>query len=209
MPTPVFDSLNVRLAYRLGDPYTPDGDIVTYADDGIAYPASMRDDLVIEAARRVLTRMGARAVSVKGVREAYVRAADLTATETQLPADCAQVLDIDYYGKRVEAEPFTSGRRSSVYWQNVPMYRIDQASDEASRKVVLMNIHKSPFTASMRYLREIPALTHGGAEDLTFDVYMQEHVLDLAEALGRRLHQEFPQVYQMAAAEMQIHKDNE
>lgn len=209
MATPVYDSLNIRLAYRLGDPYKPGGGVVTQADDGIVYSAALRDGLVLEAARRVVTRMGAKSLLEKGIRESYVRSLALTAATTALPTDCAQVLDVDFYGKRVEPEPFTSGRRNSVYWQNVPMYRIDQATATADRKITLINAHKTPFTATMLYLREIPALTHNGTEDLTLDSYMTEHVLDVAEALGRRLHQEFPAVYQLAATEMQIHKDND
>lgn len=209
MATPVFDHMNVALAYRLGDPYAPGGSVVTHSADGIAYPAALRDELVLNAARRVLFYMGPRTMAIKGLRESYVRTSQLTALETQLPATLARVLDVDYYGKRVEDEMFVTGRRNSIFWQNVPMYRIAQGDDAATRKIILINIYKTPFTATMWYLREIPALTHGGAEDLLFDSYTQEHVLDVAEALGRRLHQEFTAVKEAALVDMQQHKEND
>lgn len=209
MATPVYDRLNVMLAYRLGDPYQPGGSVVTYSTDGIAYPAALRDDIILSAARRVLFSMGPRALANKGIRESYVRTQQLTATDTQLPADCARVLDVDYYGKKAEDEHFVSGRLNSIFWQNVPMYRVEQASDSANRKIILTNIHKDPFTATLFYLREIPALTHGGSEDLTLDTYMQEHVLNVAEALGRRLHQEFGMVKEAAMVDMKLHKEND
>lgn len=208
MATPVFDKLNVQLAYRLGDPYQPGGSVVTYSADGIAYPAAIRDDLVLEGARRVLMSMGPRALLHKGITEAYVRKANLVALSTALPAGCAKVLDIEYYGKKAVHTPLADGRRNSVLWQNVPMWTVGYA--DSARTIELSNIHKTPFTATMYYLREIPALVHGGSEDLLFDTYMQNHALDLAEMLGRRLHQEFgPFLRQSASADMQSHLNND
>ncbi|MBE0645407.1 MAG: hypothetical protein IH600_15090 [Bacteroidetes bacterium] len=207
MATPVFDRLNVMLAYRLGDPYTPAGTVVTYAADGISYPAAIRDDMILEGARRVLISMGPRALLNKGITEAYIRTELLEELSTELPAGCAKVLDVEYYGKKAVHVPLADGRRNSVLWQNVPMWTIGYADD--GRTIELSNIRKDPFEATMYYLRDIPALTHGGTEDILFDLYMQEHVLDYAELLARRLHQEFGFVKQTAQTDMQSHKDND
>lgn len=204
MPTPKFDKLNVDLAYRLGDPYNPEtGAPVTYADDGVAYPAAVRDDCILAAARRVISMLGAEALTRKGMNKTYVKRETITATPHAIPTDCARIIGIDYYGKKMVYVPFDDGRRNSVYWQNVPMFDVDWTAGE----IHLSNI-MSTFEATLYYQREIPTLTHGGSEDLVLDSYMEEHVKDLAESLARRTHQEFGLVKQSAIADMQSHKDN-
>jgi hypothetical protein len=202
--TPLFDRLSVDLAGRLGDPYTPDGQPVGPIDDGIAYSAAQRDAAILEAARRVLNTMGPRQLAARGMTRSYLGREQITSTPHDIPDDLARIYELEYYGKRMVFLPFPDGRRSSVYWQNTPMFEVDWQTEK-----IILHVPRSSFEVTLYYLREIPTLVHGGADDLNFDNYMAEHVLDYAESIGRRLHQEFNAVRQAANQEMQKHKEND
>lgn len=203
--TPVLDDLNVKLAYRLGDPYAPGtGAVVTATDDGIAYPAALRDAFLTDALRAVVTRYGARALRIADMREAYCPAVEVTTNPEDLPADLHRILAVNYYGKKAISRPFIGGLDNSVYWQNVPFYQVQDG------QIYFWNVNNPVFTASVWYQRTIPNLTHNGVEDILLGPMFYPHILSFAEALGRRTHQELgPHTKQDAIGELQSMKDTD
>lgn len=192
MATPYLDQLNVALAYRLGDPYTPSGVIVDTVTDGRVYTAILRDRCITEALRDLINLAGPAELAGKGIRDPYIRRKNLTSNPEQLPDDCARVIHVEFFGRPVHHVPFSDGRRKSVYWQNALMYDIEWNSTGMFIRLS-GNVEAAPNgwqdQVVLHYLLELYDLRTQDI-DVLVGTYWHKYILSRAEAIARRNHQE-------------------
>lgn len=211
MATPYLDQLNVALAYRLGDPATPQGVIVDAVSDGRVYPAVFRDRCITEALRDLINLAGPAKLAMKGIRDPYIRRVNLTTNPEQLPTDCARVIHVEFFKRKVEHVPFSDGRRNSVYWQNALMYDIEW---NATGMFIRLsgNVDTAPSgwqdNVVMHYLLELYDLRTQDI-DVLIGTYWHKYILARAEAIARRNHQELAMALeQRADAELKATMEN-
>jgi hypothetical protein len=212
MANPVISELNVKLAYLLGDPFTPLGGKVTATDDGIAYAAILRDYFLTKGLRQFVKLRSAASLAASGIIDSYTRSMPIDANPFPIPGDLARLIDVQWYGKRVNNVPFADGRRNSVYWQNTPMYRI--IITLASAELIISNVSDPDKNyCYINYIRRIPILSSNPAtptEDILINENYHDDILAFAEITGRRFHQEMhQQLKQDVIQDMAIEKQNE
>lgn len=213
MATPILDQLSVNLAYRLGDPRSPDGALITTLTllDGKVYSQKDRELYLTQALRRFLANIGHSTIRKYGYFQNYVERVPLAFTaplfEAVAPADCARVLYLDYYGKKALVATWELLRRqSNIYAQNVPLFETYKDGDELKIRMFVPNA--ADIDTTLYYFRKIDTLVHDG-EDIMLPDTFYPTIEMLAESLGRRYHQEaHPQMEREIDSEMQKHKEN-
>jgi hypothetical protein len=212
MADTVIADLNVKLAYLLGDPYTPKTQVVTALDDGIAYTAVHRDYFLTKGLRQLVALYGATSLAASGVIDSYMREKAIDANPFTLPEDVAILKNVQWYGKKVNHIPMADGRRNSIYWQNTPMYRISLQQTDAIL-IVTSNMLVNTDYCSIFYVKRIPMLSSDPAkftEDILINENYHDKVLAFAELTGRRFHQEMhKQIREEVLQDMAITKQNE
>lgn len=229
--TPVLDALNVELAYRLGDARKPEGGAVTHQDDGIAYPAVMREQFLTQATRSMINIIAPRVLAGRAEPCYYVGFFSFNKTPVnevitldfrvemreEIAKRIIRIFDVEINGKRALHKPLGDGRYESIYWQNVPRWYVVQEYVSAINgpftghwPVLYIEGPRHTSDVAIRVWRQlsVPDLVSGGTEDLLLNSQYFPALLGLAEAIARRTHQEFgPFVKQDAIADAERLKE--
>lgn len=207
---PVLDKLSAELAARLGDPLEASGARISAANikDGRVYTIEDRDWYLTQAMRLFVTMLGPRFLDDEGFQENYIlieRNVDAT-VDHDFPQEATAVIHVDYYGRKaLHASMDILKRRHHTHWQHVPMWRVTTGP-----KILFYNM-MTDAVVDIYYAKFIPDLTHAGSVDIELSPNLYGYVLDIAEAIGRRNHQEYGLAgvaWQRAAGNLKDMKEN-
>lgn len=211
--TPILDALSVHLAWALGDPYTREGEVVTVEDDGLTYTAAMRCQFLTSALRTMIGSLGLSYLQRAGFTRWYGRRFPVTANPVDLGIDgiegsdddlglpscrIARIYLVTYYGRPMRPCPWSEQEKvNSLLWMNVPMWRV-----EPGNVLTLLNVEDPlPEGSVIAYaIRDVEDLLphdptdepaeNPNKEDILVSSYLHAPLVDLAEVIGRRNHQE-------------------
>jgi hypothetical protein len=226
---PVLTRLSAALARRLGDPKTRPGAAILAFEDGVTYSGQLRIDFLREALTRILNTLSYQYIERAGFVDHYCRWLPITTNPFPIPSGYTRVLAVRLDEHRKLLRQVTEkekGRLSNLVWMNVPMWAIepmgvpiDPAPEEGDPyeygdylrlwnvpTTVVENVETLPADLQALFVKQVPEYVIPTeqvetVEDLVISTHFEPYLLDLAEVIGRRVHQENSAFVQQRKAE--------